>query len=58
MADKQKKHILPQDRKTLLALGIPLTLVGIPMLIIPGPGLVVTGAGVACLVKASRTKRS
>ena len=50
-----KRQFLPSDRKTLLVLGVPLTLVGIPMLILPGPGLVVTGAGIACLVKAARS---
>lgn len=47
------KHVLPERRATLLALGVPLTLVGIPMLILPGPGLLVTGAGLACLGKAA-----
>lgn len=48
-----KKHILPEKRSALLALGVPLTIVGIPMLILPGPGLLVTGVGVACLGKAA-----
>ena len=48
-----KKHILPEKRSALLALGIPLTIVGIPMLILPGPGLLVTGVGVVCLGKAA-----
>lgn len=52
-----KRHFLPQDKKTLLALGIPLTVVGIPMLILPGPGLVLTGAGLACVAKAVLSKK-
>ena len=51
-------HILPERRSTLLALGIPLTLVGIPMLILPGPGLLVTGVGVVCLGKAALAGKS
>lgn len=53
-----KRHFLPQDRKTLLALGVPLTIVGIPMLILPGPGLIVTGAGLACIGKAVLGKKN
>lgn len=52
-----KRHFLPSDRKTLIALGVPLTVVGIPMLILPGPGLVVTGAGLLCLGKAALAKK-
>lgn len=48
-----ERPILPERRSTLLALGVPLTIVGIPMLILPGPGLLVTGVGVACLGKAA-----
>lgn len=51
--DSSKKHLLPEKRSALLALGVPLTIVGIPMLILPGPGLLVTGVGIACLGKAA-----
>ena len=51
-----KRRFLPADRKTLLALGVPLTLVGIPMLVVPGAGIVVTGVGIACLGKAALSR--